>query len=137
MDDPLSIVIFSGSDDRLTAASVFAAGAAALGRPVRILLQYWGLEAFRADRAGRGSGLSEDASEAGAAALTAAIASGQVNWAETFRMSKELGEVEIHACAQSMEILKLQPGDLDPIVDGVEGIAGFLGAAGSGQVLFV
>ncbi len=137
MDDPLSIVIFSGTDDRLTAASVFAAGAAALGRPVRILLQYWGLEAFRADRSGRGSALSPEASTSGAAALNAAIAAGQVNWAETFRMSKELGEVEIHACAQSMEILKLQPTDLDPMVDGVEGIAGFIAAAGSGQVLFI
>ena len=137
MDEPLSIVLFSGTDDRLTAASLFAAGAAVLGRPVRILLQYWGLEAFCADRNARAAEISGDASETGAALFADARAGGQVNWAETLRQSKELGEVEISACAQSMDVLKLQPADLDPMVDGVEGIAGFLAAAGSGQILFV
>jgi peroxiredoxin family protein len=137
MDEPLSIVLFSGTDDRLTAASVFAAGAAVLGRPVHILLQYWGLEAFRADRIGHARGLSVDASADGTAHFAAAIEAGQVNWAETLRQSKELGEVEIHACSQSMDVLKLEPADLDPLVDGVEGIAGFLVAAGDGQLLFI
>jgi peroxiredoxin family protein len=137
MDDTLSIVLFSGTEDRLTAASVFAAGAAALGRPVRILLQYWGLEAFRTDRIGDVHGVSADAPADGAEKFAAAAKAGQVNWAETFRQAMELGEVEIHACAQSMDVLKLQPGQLDPMVGGVEGIAGFLAAAGSGQLLFI
>jgi peroxiredoxin family protein len=136
MDEQLSIVLFSGTDDRLTAASVFAAGAAVLGRPVRILLQYWALQAFRADRIGRPGAVSADAGE-GAAAFAAARDAGQVNWAETLRQSKELGEVEIHACSQSMDVLKLQPADLDPLVDDVQGIAGFLAAAGDGQLLFI
>ena len=137
MDEPLSIVLFSGTDDRLTAASVFAAGAAVLGRPVRILLQYWGLEAFRADRIATQRGLSTDADAQGAPLFRAAQAAGQVDWAETLRQSRELGEVEIHACAQSMDVLKLQSTDLDPMVDGVEVIAGFLAAAGSGQLIFL
>ena len=137
MDEPLSIVLFSGTDDRLTSASVFAAGAAVLGRPVRILLQYWGLEAFRADRIGHARGLAADADAEGGPMLAAALEAGQVNWADTLRQSKELGEVEIHACAQSMDILKLEQADLDPLVDGIEGIAGFLAAAGDGQLLFI
>ncbi len=137
MDEPLSIVLFSGTDDRLTSASVFAAGAAVLGRPVRILLQYWGLEAFRADRIGHARGLSADADPDGAPRLAAALEAGQVNWADTLRQAKELGEVEIHACAQSIDILKLDQADLDPLVDGIEGIAGFLAAAGDGQLLFI
>jgi len=136
MDETLSIVLFSGTDDRLTSASVFAAGAAVLGRPVRILLQYWGLQAFRADRIGCAGTVSADAGE-GAVAFAAARDSHQVDWAETLRQSRELGEVEIHACSQSMDVLKLQPSDLDPMVDGVEGIAGFLAAAGDGQLLFI
>ena len=137
MDEPLSIVLFSGTDDRLTSASVFAAGAAVLGRPVRILLQYWGLEAFRADRIGHARGLSTDADPDGAATFAAAQEAGQVNWADTLRQAKELGGVEIHACAQSMDILQFDQADLDPLVDGVEGIAGFLAAAGDGQLLFI
>lgn len=43
MDETVSIVLFSGTDDRLQSAATLAAGAAALGRPVKIFLQYWGL----------------------------------------------------------------------------------------------
>ena len=50
MDDTLSLIIFSGTDDKLTAAAVLAAGAAAMDRKVNVLLQYWGLDAFRVDR---------------------------------------------------------------------------------------
>ena len=50
MDEPLNLVLFSGTDDKLQAAAVLTAGAAALGRPVNLFLQYWALDAFRADR---------------------------------------------------------------------------------------
>jgi hypothetical protein len=39
-DKPLSLVMFSGTDDKLTAAAVLAVGAAAMGRPVNLFLQY-------------------------------------------------------------------------------------------------
>ena len=32
-DKPLSLVMFSGTDDKLTAAAVLAVGAAVMGRP--------------------------------------------------------------------------------------------------------
>ena len=48
MDEPLNLVLFSGTDDKLQAAAVLTAGAAALGKPVNIFLQYWALDAFRA-----------------------------------------------------------------------------------------
>ena len=38
MDEPINLVLFSGTDDRLQAAAVLAAGAAALGKPVHIFL---------------------------------------------------------------------------------------------------
>ena len=50
MDEPLNLVLFSGTDDKLEAAAVLAAGAAALGRPVHIFLQYWALRAFLEDQ---------------------------------------------------------------------------------------
>ena len=49
-EKPLSLVLFSGTDDKLTAASVLAVGAAAMGRPVNIFLQYYALDAFRAGK---------------------------------------------------------------------------------------
>ena len=119
MDETLSLVLFSGTDDRLQAAAVMTAGAAALGKTVHIFLQYWALDAFRADRIGLDHGLSPEAGETGAAAIATAARAGQASWAETLRQSKELGAVDIQACSLSMDILKLEAGDLDPLVDGV------------------
>ena len=65
-DQPLNIVLFSGTDDRLQAAAVMTAGAAALGRKVNIFLQYWALDAFRTDRIANSHGLAPEAGETGA-----------------------------------------------------------------------
>ena len=137
MDDTISIVLFSGTDDKLAAAAVLAAGGAALGRPVRIFLQYWGLNAFRADRIMSDHGLVPEAGAAGRAAVDAAAKAGQAHWADTLRMAKELGDVDIQACSASMVLLKLKQSDLDPMVDGVEGVAAFYINAGDGQIIFI
>ena len=137
MDETVSIVLFSGTDDKLAAAVVLAAGGAALGRPVRIFLQYWGLNAFRADRIMSDHGLVPEAGAAGRAAVDAAAKAGQAHWADTLRMAKELGDVDIQACSASMVLLKLKQSDLDPMVDGVEGVAAFYSNAGDGQIIFI
>jgi peroxiredoxin family protein len=137
MDETVSIVLFSGTDDKLQAAAVLAAGGAAMGRPVKIFLQYWGLRAFRADQITADHGLAPEAGEAGRAAVDAAAKAGQASWVETLRAAKELGEVDIQACSASMEILKLKQSDLDPLVDGIEGVAAFYINAGEGQIVFI
>ena len=136
-DDSLSLVLFSGTDDRLNAAAVMTAGAAALGRPVHIFLQYWALDAFRADKINMRRPLAPEAGPDGIAAVEQAHADGQQPWVETLRMAKEIGEVDIQACSLSMDILHLSADQLDPIVDGVEGVAAFYVNAGVGQVVFI
>ena len=56
---------------------------------------------------------------------------------DTLRQAKELGGVDIQACSLSMDLLHLQPTDLDPLVDGVEGVTAFYLNAGEGQVVFI
>ena len=137
MDEPINLVLFSGTDDKLQAAAVLAAGAAALGRPVNIFLQYWALGAFCAAGIDRDHGLAPEAGESGRAAVAALERAGQATWADTLRAAKELGSVDIQACSLSMELLHLEQGDLDPLVDGVEGVTAFYLNAGAGQVVFI
>jgi peroxiredoxin family protein len=137
MDEPLNLVLFSGTDDRLSAAAVLAAGAAALGRPVNVFLQYWAVAAFRSDRIERDHGLAPEAGPEGAAAVREMAAAGQASWAEVFRQAKEIGAVDIEACSLSMDLLKLDQADLDPLVDGVEGVTAFYLNAGEGQIVFI
>jgi peroxiredoxin family protein len=137
MEEPINLVLFSGTDDKLQAAAVLAAGAAALGRPVNVFLQYWALDAFRADRITRDHGLAPEAGEAGRRAVDALAKAGQVSWAETFRQAKDLGSVDIQACSLSMDLLGIEQSDLDPLVDGVEGVTAFYLNAGEGNIVFI
>jgi peroxiredoxin family protein len=131
--ESLSMIIFSGTDDRLTAASTLAVGAAALGRKVDVLLQFWGLDAFRGDNLRSDHGVAPEATPEGAEAFrTARLA----HWADVFAQAKEVGEVRIHACAQSMNALGITEQQLDELVDGVEGIAAFMADA-EGPVVFI
>jgi peroxiredoxin family protein len=137
VDEPLNLVLFSGTDDKLQAAAVLTAGAAALGKPVNIFLQYWALESFRADRISRDHGLAPEAGPAGRQAVQDLARAGQASWAETLRQAKDLGSVDIQACSLSMDLLHLDDGDLDPLVDGVEGVTAFYINAGEGQIVFI
>ena len=137
MEEPLNLVLFSGTDDKLNAAAVLTAGAAALGRPVHLFLQYWALDAFRADRIAADHGLAPEAGPRGRESVDALRAAGQASWAETLRQAKELGGVDIQACSLSMDLLDIEQTDLDPLVDGVEGVTAFYLEAGAGPVVFV
>ena len=133
-EKPLSLVLFSGTDDKLTAAAVLAVGAAAMGRPVNVFLQYYALDAFRAGKVCADHGLSKEATDE----QTPSVRShkGQ-HWSELLRQAKEVGEVDIQACALSMDMYGIGREDLDTLVDGVEGVAAFIASASDGQVVFI
>ena len=135
-DGTFSVVLFSGTDDKLNAAAVLAVGAAAMGRPVNVLLQYWAVDAFRRDRIGAYHGAAPEAGAAGDAVLRASQA-GPGHWSAVLRQAKELGDVRIHACALSTELFGLAKDDLDPLVDDIEGVASFMADAGSGPITFI
>jgi peroxiredoxin family protein len=117
-----SMVMFSGTDDKLNAASLLAAGASAMGRKVNIFLQYWALDAFRADRIMKDHGVAAEGGSEGAMLLQR---HGGQHWSEILRQAKGIGEVNIQACSLSMEMFDLQPEDLDPLVDGQQGVVSF------------
>ncbi|HEY8239574.1 MAG TPA: DsrE/DsrF/DrsH-like family protein [Candidatus Limnocylindrales bacterium] len=137
MDEPLNLVLFSGTDDKLHAAAVLTAGAAALGKPVNLFLQYWALDAFRRERIDRDHGLAPEAGREGRDHVDDLRRAGQVSWAEILRQAKDLGAVDIQACSLSMDLLDIESTDLDPLVDGVEGVTSFYLNAGQGQVVFI
>jgi len=135
MDDEgtVSLALFSGTDDKLQASAVLTVGAAAMGRKVNVFLQYWALDAFRADRVVKDHGVAPEAGEEG---LRAMQEQGKPHWSELFRQAKDLGEVHIYACADSLEMFQITKDDLDPMVDGVWGVASFFMEA-NGPVTFI
>ena len=129
----VSLALFSGTDDKLQASAVLTVGAAAMGRKVNVFLQYWALDAFRADRVLKDHGVSPEAGEEG---LRAMQDQGKPHWSELYRQAKDIGEVRIYACADSLEMFGITKDDLDPMVDGVWGVASFFAEA-NGPVTFI
>jgi peroxiredoxin family protein len=126
-------VLCSGTDDRLTGAAVLVVGAAAMERPVEVLLQFWALDAFRADRITKDHGVSPEAGAEGKALWDRHTGT---HWSEMLRQAKGIGNVSIHACSLSMDVLGIDQEDLDPLVDDVRGVAAFLASA-DGGITFV
>ena len=123
--EPLNLVLFSGTDDKLQAAAVLTAGAAALGKPVNIFLQYWALDAFRADRIDLDHGLAlRPDPTAGSPSMRSRArvrpagprpcARPRTSGRSTSRRAR---------CRWTCSISKRV--DLDPLVDGVEGVTSF------------
>ena len=135
-DTTLSLILFSGTDDRLGAAAILATGAAAMGRTVNVFLQYWALDAFRKEKVAADHGAAVEAGSTGAA-LVRGGQSGDRHWSALFRQAKDIGDVKIHACALSMELFEIEKDDLDPLVDDVEGVAAFMSDASTGPITFI
>jgi peroxiredoxin family protein len=137
MDNTLSLVLFSGTDDKLAAAAVLAVGGAAMGRKVNVFLQYWALEAFEKDRIHKDHGVAPEAGSEGATLIArAAERGGQQHWSDLLDQAKSIGDVGIHACALSMDLFQITKEDLDPLVDDVEGVAAFMAEA-TGPIVFI
>ena len=132
-DSTFSMVMFSGTDDKLNAAAVLTAGAAAMGRKVNVFLQYWALDAFRTDRITKDHGVAPEAGPDGAELLQR---HGGQHWSEILRQAKSIGDVGIHACSLSMEMFGITVDDLDPLVDDQTGVAAFFMEV-DGPVTFV
>ena len=132
-DSTLSLILFSGTDDKLNAAAVLAVGAAAMGRPVNLFLQYYAVDAFRSDRITAAHGLSPEATAEQQAIVTTHPGA---HWSDLLHQAKEVGEVTIHACALSTEMFGITKDDLDPLVDDIEGVAAFMSDA-RGPIAFI
>ncbi len=140
MADRLSMIVFSGTVDKLFPVAILASGAVAMEQQVDIFLTFWGLEAFRKGAPQENMRMSKDFEEKGQAMMALMQQKKVPSWYETLRKAKDLGDgnVRVHACAMTMDLLGLNKNDLDPIVDDVVGAAEFVEEAQQGKItLFI
>jgi peroxiredoxin family protein len=153
-EEKLSLIVFSGSLDRLIAAFVLATGAAAMGMKVSMFFTFWGTSALRRDRVnvkknllGRMFGwmlpkgvkklpLSQMNMAGGGPAMIRYVMkkNGVASVEEMFEIGKELG-VELHVCTMSMDLLGIDPDELiDYPNKSFCGVAKFLETAAPGKI---
>ena len=134
MGDRLSLVVFSGTVDKLYPVAIMASGAVALGQDVEIFLTFYGLEAFRKGEPMKNQKMDVNYKEIGPMMAKVMMEKKMPSWYDTLAKAKEMGNVKVHACATTYDLMDMKRDDLDPIVDDVIGVTEFLSRASEGGV---
>ena len=138
MEERMSLIVFSGTVDKLMAASILATGGAAMGLEVEVFLTTWGLEAFHKDSYKTNMRVSKDFEEYGPVMMEQIMAKKVPSGMENFKNAMEVGDVKIYACSMTMELFDMKLSDLEPIVTDVTGVATFVERAKEGRItLFI
>ncbi|HCF87750.1 MAG TPA: peroxiredoxin [Ktedonobacter sp.] len=138
MEEHMSIIVFSGTVDKLLAASILTTGGAAMGLEVEVFLTTWGLEAFRKEGYKTNVRVSKDFEDYAPVMMEQMMVKKVPSWMENFQNAKEIGDVHIYACSMTMELFGMKLQDLEPIVDDVTGVAVFVERAKEGKItLFI
>ena len=138
MAERISIIVFSGTVDKLMAASILTTGGAAMGMEVEVFLTTWGLEAFRKDGYKTNRKVSKDFEEYAPVMMEQMQAKHVPSWMENFKNAQEIGDVKVYACSMTMELFGIKLEDLEPIVSDVTGVATFVERAKEGKItLFI
>lgn len=138
MSDKLSIIVFSGTVDKLYPVSILASGAAAMGMEVEIFLTFWGLNAFRKDMINVNTKISKDFEEMSEAVMKVFKEKNVPHWFEMLKQAKDMGSVKIYACAMTYDLFGMRKEDLADIIDGVVGVGEFLEKAKESKItLFI
>ncbi len=134
MTDRLSLVVFSGTVDKLYPVAIMSSGAVALGQDVEIFATFYGLEAFRKGNPQKNMKMDVNYPEIGPMMMKVMMAKKMPSWYDMLLKAKEMGNVKIHACATTYDLMDMKKTDLDPIVDDVIGVTEFLSRAGEGAI---
>lgn len=136
MAEKLSLVVFSGSEDKLMAASIMASGAVANDLDVNIFVTFWGLT-----KTMKTPPLPPDVSFEGQPMKDQVFALMKKNnipsWISMLNDAKEVGNIKVYACAMFGELMGIKEEDLDPIVDEVIGVNQFISMSKDAMTMFV
>ncbi len=135
--EKFSIVLFSGTVDKIMAAVTMATGAAAMEKDTTIFLTFWGLMGFRKGDWQKNRRFSKDFEDYAEPAFEMMQARNVPPWMETLKSAMELGNLKVKACGMTMDLFNIKLEDLEPVVSEVTGVASFIGESEGGQILFV
>ncbi len=136
-NDRMSIMVTSGTEDKLMALGTITLGAVTMDVDVHIFLAFWGLEAFRKE-APLTNPTSMEGEPYEQIMRKNMREKGLGNWRKNLEMAKEMGNVKIIACSNMLALLEVPEDDFIDLVDEVSGIASYVEAAtGSSSNIFI
>lgn len=138
MRERLSMIVFSGTVDKLYPVSILTSGAVAMDMDVDIFLTFWGLNAFFKETIKTNTRMSKDFEDMASMMMQVMKEKKVPSWYDTLKNAKELGNVKIHACSMTLDLLGLKKEHLDDIVDDIMGVGEFIETARDSKItLFI
>ena len=126
MGDRISVVVVSGTLERLQMAAMVASVGAVSGSEVAVFLSMNALPLFR-----RGAPSSAPAEGRMGELLAEKKAP---PFKQLFEQAVELGDAKIYPCSMAMDVFGYKPEDLEAYLSGPLGLTRFLSDASGGQV---
>ncbi len=137
MKDKLNIIVMSGTVDKLLAMATIVSGAVAMGKEVTLFVTFWGLMAFKkgAWQDPSQQRLPAEYQEFGPMMQERMQSMGINPWMKTLETAKELGDIKVYSCSMTQDMFGMKMEDLEDIVDGEKGVAGFISMCDDAEVL--
>jgi len=123
-----SIMVTSGTEDKLMAVATIANGAVAMDYDVHIFLAFWATHAFRKS-APQNLPLREEGKHLEEKMRSVMKEKGIPDWRTSLRKAKELGNVKIIVCSNMIKLFDIPEDDFIDLVDEISGIASYIDAA--------
>jgi len=135
----LSIIVFSGTVDKLYPAAMLTSAAASAGWEVELFFTFWGLVSITKEGLAKSvERFPKDYADHEETMREAMKRANLPPWWDLIRQAKEVGKVRVHACSPTMEMLGLKREDLADFVDDVIGAMTFLELSKDAEVtLFI
>ncbi|MGC9106469.1 MAG: DsrE/DsrF/DrsH-like family protein [Thermoprotei archaeon] len=134
----LSIIVFSGTIDKLMPVGILTSGTAAAGYEVNLFFTFWGLRNITKEGLrNQPAPLDKNYEALGPAMMARMQEMKYPMWHQLIQQAKEIGEVKVYACSTTMEFFGIKREDLAEFVDDVVGVATFLDRAEGGMVMFI
>ena len=137
MADKLSLLLVSGTADKLMAGAIIASGAIANDMDVDIFVSFWGLMEFKKGSKGK-INLSYDGKDIEKEVLQKMKEKKIPSWLDMIKQAKDVGNVKVYGCAMFADLMDLKKDDLDPVIDEIIGVSQFVAMAkDSKMTLFI
>lgn len=134
----MALVVFSGTADRLMPVGILSSGAVAMGMDVDVYLTFWGLQAFHKKSQEMEPKFSTDYADMAPMFAHLMQEKNVPTIFETLKQAKELGNVKIHACTMTMDLLGQTQEEFIDLVDDTMGVGEFIERAKSADIaLFI
>jgi len=139
MAGKMTIMMWSGTVDKLLPLAIMTTGAVATDMEVSIFLSFYGVLGFKKEMVKSNQNYSKDFEQMIPLVKDRQkLTNGYASWYDMLKKAKATGKVKIRACSGACDLVGVTKDDFDPIVDDVVGIGIYIKEASESQItLFV